>query len=87
MNNDEKLLKEEDYYKLLNVSKDSDLTTINKAYRALAKIYHPDRNPGDKVKEEIFKKLNEAHKVLQDPKKRQIYNKFGKEAANSNGIS
>jgi molecular chaperone DnaJ len=83
MNNDDRLLKEEDYYKLLNVSKDADINVINKAYRALAKIYHPDRNPGNKVAEEIFKKLNEAHKVLQDPKKRQVYDQFGKEAANS----
>lgn len=70
------------YYELLSVSKTSDKTTIKKAYRKMAMKYHPDKNPGDTKAEENFKAVNEAYQVLSDEKKRQLYDRYGKEAAN-----
>lgn len=67
----------EDYYKLLGVSKNATETEIKKAYRKLALQYHPDRNPGDKSAEEKFKKINEAYAVLSDKEKRAQYDRFG----------
>jgi len=69
----------EDYYKILGVNREASLEEIKKAYRKLALKYHPDRNPGDKHAEEMFKKINEAYAVLSDPKKRQQYDMFGAE--------
>ena len=66
-----------DYYKILGVSKSADKDTIKKAFRKLARKYHPDVNPGDKVSEEKFKELNEAYEVLSDPEKREKYDRFG----------
>ena len=66
-----------DYYEVLGVSKDADEATIKKAYRQLAKKYHPDVNPGDKDAEEKFKEVNEAYQTLSDPQKRASYDQFG----------
>ncbi len=67
----------EDYYKTLGVKRTATQDEIRKAYRRLARKYHPDLNPGDKAAEEKFKQLSEAHDVLSDPKKREVYDKFG----------
>ena len=66
-----------DYYEVLGVSKDADEDTLKKAYRKLAKKYHPDANPGDKEAEAKFKEASEAYSVLSDPQKRQQYDQFG----------
>ena len=65
-----------DYYKILGISKDADQKTIRQAYRKLARQYHPDVNPNDKVAEEKFKEINEAHEVLSDPEKRKKYDEM-----------
>ncbi len=66
-----------DYYKILGVDKNASQNDIKKAYRKLAKKYHPDTNPGDKKSEERFKELNEAYEVLGDTEKRKKYDSFG----------
>jgi molecular chaperone DnaJ len=68
---------EKDYYAALGVPKDAKQEEIKKAYRRLARKYHPDVNPGDKSAEERFKLVTEAHDVLSDDKKRKIYDRFG----------
>jgi molecular chaperone DnaJ len=67
----------EDYYKTLGVKRDAKPEEIKKAYRRLARKYHPDVNPGDKSAEERFKLITEAHDVLSDEKKRKVYDRFG----------
>ncbi len=67
-----------DYYEVLGVSKGAAADDVKKAYRKLARKYHPDLNPGDKAAEEKFKEINEAYAVLSDPKKREEYDRFGK---------
>lgn len=67
----------EDYYKTLGVKRAATQEEIRKAYRRLARKYHPDLNPGDKVAEEKFKQLSEAYDILSDSKKREVYDKFG----------
>lgn len=62
-----------DFYAVLGVAKDADAATIKKAYRKLAKQYHPDRNPGDEAAANKFKDIGEAYAVLSDPKERQQY--------------
>ena len=74
-----------DYYEVLSVSKNATQEEIKKAYRKLAFKYHPDRNKGDKAKEEKFKEASEAYQILSDPKKRQQYDRFGHGAFNGRG--
>ena len=66
-----------DYYKILGVPKNATDKDIKKAYRKLARKYHPDTNPDDATAEERFKEINEAHEVLSDPEKRKKYDQFG----------
>ncbi len=66
-----------DYYDVLGVPKTADEATIKKAYRSLAKKYHPDMNPGDKEAEMKFKEVNEAYAVLSDPDKKARYDQYG----------
>jgi len=65
------------YYEILGVKKSASADDIRKAFRKLARKFHPDVNPGDKVAEEKFKTLSEANDVLSDPKKRKIYDQVG----------
>jgi molecular chaperone DnaJ len=66
-----------DYYEVLGVDKSADANAIKKAYRTLAKKYHPDMNPGDKEAEAKFKEVNEAYAVLSDEEKKAKYDQFG----------
>src|SRR5438270_8643882 len=66
-----------DYYGALGVKKTASTEEIRKAFRKMARKYHPDVNPGDKKAEEKFKEMSEANDVLSDPKKRKIYDQVG----------
>ena len=72
-----------DYYEILGVDRSADEQTIKKAYRKLAKKYHPDTNKGNTIAEEKFKEATEAYAILSDPEKRKEYDQFGHE--NSDG--
>ncbi|HMO80894.1 MAG TPA: molecular chaperone DnaJ [Pyrinomonadaceae bacterium] len=66
-----------DYYKILGVKKDAKADEIKRSYRKLARKYHPDLNPNDKVSEDKFKEVQEAFDVLSDEKKRKVFDRFG----------
>src|SRR5919202_86148 len=68
---------QKDYYGVLGVKKNASAEDIRKAFRKLARKYHPDVNPGDKAAEEKFKAISEANDILSDPKKRKIYDQLG----------
>ncbi len=68
-----------DYYKLLEIDKSATKADIKKAYRRLARKYHPDLNPNDKEAQARFQQINEAHEVLSDPEKRKKYDEYGKD--------
>ncbi len=68
---------QEDYYKVLGVARGASADDIRKAYRRLARKYHPDLNPGDKSAEERFKSVQEAYDILSDTKKRQMFDQYG----------
>jgi len=72
----------EDFYKILGIKRDAKPEEIKKAYRRLARKYHPDVNPGDKSAEDRFKQMSEAFDVLSDPKKRSVYDRFGQYSDN-----
>jgi molecular chaperone DnaJ len=75
------------YYEILEISRDADKTTIKKAYRKLAKQYHPDKNQGDQDAEHKFKLCNEAYQCLSDDEQRAIYDRYGKEGLQGMGGS
>ena len=74
-----------DYYEVLGVDRSADDAALKKAYRALAKKYHPDMNPGDAEAEKKFKEASEAYAVLSDPEKRRQYDQFGHAAFEQGG--
>ena len=78
-------MKYRDYYEILGVDKKASQDEIKKAYRKLAKKYHPDTHPGDKAAEDKFKEANEAYEVLGDAEKRKKYDQFGREGQFANG--
>jgi molecular chaperone DnaJ len=78
-------LEELSYYEILEVSRDADKATIKKAYRKMAKKYHPDKNPGDEDAEHMFKLCNEAYQCLSDDQQRSIYDRYGKEGLQGMG--
>lgn len=75
-----------DYYEILGLKRDADASAIKRAYRKLAKKYHPDTNAGDVEAERKFKEITEAYSVLNDPEKRKLYDRFG-HAAFEEGFS
>lgn len=66
-----------DYYEILGINRNADSSTIKRAYRKLAKKYHPDTNAGNTQAEEKFKEVTEAYEILSDPEKRKLYDQFG----------
>ncbi len=74
-----------DLYEVLGISKTADEKAIKKAYRKLAKKYHPDMNPGDKTAEQKFKEATDAYNILSDPEKRKLYDQYGHAAFDGTG--
>lgn len=74
------------YYEVLEVSRNATAEEIKKAYRKKALQYHPDKNPGDAESEKKFKEISEAYEVLSDEKKRQLYDRYGKEGLQGAGV-
>ncbi len=77
---------EKDYYKILGVSRDASEEEIKRAFRHLARKWHPDVNPGNREAEERFKEINEAFEVLKDPEKRAAYDQFGQAGLEGTGF-
>ncbi|MGM0607091.1 MAG: molecular chaperone DnaJ [Candidatus Muiribacteriota bacterium] len=75
-----------DYYEVLGLNKGADASEIKKAYRKLARKYHPDMNPGDKEAENTFKEIQEAYEVLSNPEKKSRYDQFGHSAEGMGGF-
>jgi curved DNA-binding protein len=76
-----------DYYKILGVDKGATTDEIKKAYRRLAKKYHPDKNQGDRSSEEKFKEINEANEILSNPEKRKKYDQLGSNWNRSSNVN
>ena len=76
-----------DYYEILSVSRDASDDEIKRAFRKLAKQYHPDANPDDHSSEEKFKEVGEAYQILSDPEKRQLYDRYGHNMPQGAGFS
>ena len=74
-----------DFYEILGITKSADAAAIKKAYRKKAIEYHPDKNPGDAVAEENFKKAAEAYEILSDPQKKSKYDQYGHQAFENGG--
>ena len=70
-------MEKRDYYEVLGISRNADEAQIKRAYRKLAKKYHPDTNPGDKQAEQKFKEITEAYGVLSDSEKKKLYDRYG----------
>ena len=75
----------QDYYETLGITKQASEDEIKKAYRKMAKQYHPDNNPGDTAAEAKFKEINEANAILSDAEKRRAYDQFGHAAFTQQG--
>ena len=76
-----------DYYEVLGVNRNADASSIKSAYRKLAMKHHPDKNPGDKKSEALFKEATEAYEILKDDEKRAAYDQFGHSALEGGGSS
>jgi DnaJ-related protein SCJ1 len=81
------VLASKDYYELLGVTRDADGASIKRAFRKLAKVHHPDKNPGDSTAEKLYVELNTAYEVLSDSNKRQRYDMFGEAGLKEGGRS
>src|SRR5581483_1153294 len=81
----ENMANKKDYYDLLGVSKTASADDLKKAYRTLAKKFHPDANPNSKEAEDKFKEINEAYEVLSDPQKKAAYDQFGHAGVGTSG--
>jgi molecular chaperone DnaJ len=76
-----------DYYEVLGVPKNAEEAEVKRAYRTLARKYHPDVNPNNPEAVEKFKEINEAYQILMDPQKRQVYDQFGHAGINQQGFN
>ena len=76
-----------DYYDILGIKRDASAETIKKAFRKLAKKYHPDSNAGNPQAEQVFKDVNEAYSILSDPEKKKLYDRFGHAAFDPNSAA